>query len=106
MPSLPFQPGNGNLNRRGPIQDMEILPFPGRRNELELPFRPLRLRPRRQVVPPAPGHEFDGAIISDGEDEDEDEEEVEEHEYLPTKTKIGSGSGNHFDNVSDHDNEA
>ncbi len=104
MPSLPFQPGNGNLNRRGPIQDMEILPFPGRRNEL--PFRPLRLRPRRQVVPP--GHEFDGAIISDGEDE----EEVEEHEYLPTKTKIGSGSGNHFNNVSvhlvsaDHDNEA
>ena len=88
MPSLglPFQPGNGDLDRRGPIQDMEILP--GRR--YEPPFR----RQRQQVLPPAP---FDGAIISDGEEEDE---EVEEHEYLPTRSKIGSG--NRISNVSMH----
>ena len=87
MPSLRlhFQLGNGDLNRRGPIPDMEILP--GRR--YEPPFR----RQRQQVVPPAPGL-FDGAIVSDGEEEDE---EVEEHEYLPTKS---TGRGNRNDNVS------
>mmetsp|Transcript_25035 Transcript_25035/g.39346 ORF Transcript_25035/g.39346 Transcript_25035/m.39346 type:complete len:173 (+) Transcript_25035:194-712(+) len=71
-----FQPGNGDLNRRGPIPDME--PLPGRRNEPPL---------RRQVFL---RHHFDGTVVSD----DDNEEEEEEHEYLPTKI---IGHGNHID---------
>eukprot|EP00986_Skeletonema_menzelii_P013717 scaffold8212_cov127-Skeletonema_menzelii.AAC.3 len=59
---LSYQPGNGNLNRRGPIPDME--PLPGRR----------RHEPRLRIVP----SDFNGALVSDEENEDE-----EEHEYLP-----------------------
>ncbi len=85
---LSFQPGNGDLNRRGPIPDFE--PLPGRRNEP--PFR-------RQVVL----RHLDATVISDDENDDE-----EEHEYLPTKV---IGHGNHIvgidavsvDSVSDND---
>lgn len=69
-----FQPGNGDLNRRGPIPDME--PLPGRRNEPPL---------QRHVVL---RHRF--ATVSD----DENEEEEEEHEYLPTRI---IRLGNHID---------
>lgn len=71
-----FQPGNGDLNRRGPIPDME--PLPGRRNEPLL---------RRQFVL---RHHFVSTVISD----DENDEDEEEHEYLPTKI---IGHGNHID---------
>lgn len=81
-----FQPGNGDLNRRGPIPDME--PLPGRRHQPPV---------RRQVVL---RHNF--ATVSDDENEDE-----EEHEYLPTNS---IGHGNHVDidavsvdSVSDND---
>ncbi|KAK1742289.1 hypothetical protein QTG54_006854 [Skeletonema marinoi] len=73
-----FQPGNGDLNRRGPIPELE--PLPRRRNE-----RPLR----RQVFP---RHHFHGAVVSDGEDDEE------EHEYLPSYM----GNGNLIDPVSLH----
>lgn len=86
LPSLPFQLGNGDLNRRGPIPDLEILP--GRRNE------PSFRRQRQHALPPA---HFDGAIISDSDGEEE-EVEVEEHEYLPTRSN--TGSGNCIDNIS------
>ena len=73
-----FQPDNGDLNRRGPIPELE--PLPRRRNE-----RPLR----RQVFP---RHHFHSAVVSDGEDDEE------EHEYLPSYM----GNVNLIDPVSLH----
>eukprot|EP00984_Skeletonema_dohrnii_P016805 scaffold7526_cov115-Skeletonema_dohrnii-CCMP3373.AAC.4 len=72
-----FQPGNGDLNRRGPIPEFE--PLPRRRNE-----RPLR----RQVFP----RHHHGTVVSDGEDDEE------EHEYLPSYM----GNSNLIDPVSVH----
>ena len=64
---LRFQPGNGDLNRRGPIPELEPLP---RRKHL--------LPPLRQV----PQQDVDGTVVSDEEEGDE-----EEHEYLPNNAR-------------------